>query len=129
VVCSFQDITARRTHEALGHAAGDQAPQEIARRMREYLRASDLVARVGGDEFAVVLEGVRSRERAEEVAGNLVRAIFEPMKEPAVRAPGGGEHRGRAVAGRRGLGRRPPPVADRAMDRVKRDLSDSVDAG
>jgi diguanylate cyclase (GGDEF)-like protein len=37
-----------------------------------------VVARIGGDEFAIVLEGVKSREIAEEVAAKLVRAIADP---------------------------------------------------
>jgi diguanylate cyclase (GGDEF)-like protein len=66
-------------NDRLGHAAGDQALQEVARRIHEHVRATDVVARVGGDEFAVVLEGVKSREIAQEVAAKLMRAIGAPL--------------------------------------------------
>ena len=66
-------------NDRLGHAAGDRALQEVARRIREHVRTTDVVARVGGDEFAVVLEGVKSREMAQEVAAKLMRAIVDPI--------------------------------------------------
>jgi len=110
-------------NDRLGHAAGDRALQEVARRMREQLRASDVVARVGGDEFAVVLEGVRTREAVEEVAAKLVRAIVEPM-EVLSSAPRVGVSIGIALWPEDGRSAASLLVtADRAMYRNKRDVS------
>ncbi|HUM10797.1 MAG TPA: PAS domain S-box protein [Myxococcaceae bacterium] len=62
-----------------GHAAGDRVLQQIGQRLARCVRRGDLVGRVGGDEFAVLLEGVSQRRNAEEVAGKLRRAVAEPL--------------------------------------------------
>ena len=51
-----------------GHAAGDRVLRDVATRMKQALRAHDLLARVGGDEFIVVLPGCRDIEAAQKVA-------------------------------------------------------------
>jgi diguanylate cyclase (GGDEF)-like protein/PAS domain S-box-containing protein len=66
-------------NDALGHPAGDSLLQEVARRIGECLRASDTGARVGGDEFAVLLEDAASPAEADEVAERLLEAIRRPV--------------------------------------------------
>ena len=65
-------------NDTYGHRAGDRALQEIARRLRAALRESDTAARIGGDEFAVVLPAA-SRQSATAVARKLAAAIANPI--------------------------------------------------
>jgi two-component system cell cycle response regulator len=57
-----------------GHAAGDAALREVAARLREHVRASDVVARYGGEEFLVVMSGAGAEETA-VIAERLRAAI------------------------------------------------------
>jgi diguanylate cyclase (GGDEF)-like protein len=54
----------KRVNDMFGHAAGDAVLRETARRLRKLVRASDVVARAGGDEFAVLLDDIASEEDA-----------------------------------------------------------------
>ena len=65
-------------NDSLGHAAGDQVLQEIARRLRGLLREVDTVARLGGDEFAVVLPQTE-REGAELTAMKVLNEVRRPI--------------------------------------------------
>lgn len=62
-----------------GHAVGDDALQEIARRITSALRPADLVARYGGDEFAVLLEHADA-DFARQVGERLVEVACEPLE-------------------------------------------------
>lgn len=66
-----------------GHAAGDEVLKAFARRLGRTLRRTDFAARLAGDEFVVVLEGLREPREAERVAAKLVEAIRHPVRLPA----------------------------------------------
>jgi diguanylate cyclase (GGDEF)-like protein len=64
----------KQINDAAGHAAGDEMLRQIGILLKEQLRATDTAARMGGDEFAVLLPGCR-RERAEQIAKNILAAV------------------------------------------------------
>jgi diguanylate cyclase (GGDEF)-like protein/PAS domain S-box-containing protein len=68
----------KRINDTLGHDAGDELLRAIAQRMRQGVRAEDTVARFGGDEFLVVLEGIERSEDVGRVADKILAAISEP---------------------------------------------------
>ena len=57
-------------NDSYGHAAGDQALKEVARRLKGCLRAADTLARLGGDEFTVLLTHLAQPGDARLVAQN-----------------------------------------------------------
>jgi len=67
-------------NDRFGHAAGDAVLVEAARRMREVLREGDTLARMGGDEFTIILCGIDQSEGAEIVAERLMRAFDQPFE-------------------------------------------------
>jgi diguanylate cyclase (GGDEF)-like protein len=69
----------KEINDRLGHAAGDQVLREVAARLRTALRASDLVARIGGDEFLAVVEDLGCARDADVVADKLCLAIARPI--------------------------------------------------
>jgi diguanylate cyclase (GGDEF)-like protein/PAS domain S-box-containing protein len=72
----FIDLDDFKTvNDSLGHAAGDTVLQEVARRLVGAVRPEDTVARFGGDEFAVLLDGIKDSEEAADVAGRILRAL------------------------------------------------------
>jgi diguanylate cyclase (GGDEF)-like protein len=62
-----------------GHGAGDKVLQNVASHILKNVRRTDFAARIGGDEFVVVLPGVVDRGEARRIAGLLVGAISQPV--------------------------------------------------
>jgi diguanylate cyclase (GGDEF)-like protein/PAS domain S-box-containing protein len=72
----FIDLDDFKTvNDSLGHPAGDRVLQEVARRLEAAVRPADTVARFGGDEFAVLLDGIKDSADAADVAGRILRAL------------------------------------------------------
>ncbi len=69
----------KNVNDSYGHAVGDELLREVARRLLTAVRAADTTARIGGDEFTVLLEGLRHPREAHEVAQRVRSAIARPM--------------------------------------------------
>ena len=70
----------KQVNDTLGHHVGDLLLQEVARLFSGRVRRSDTVARTGGDEFAVILEGPTSRTEAKLVGRTLLRLLEQPIR-------------------------------------------------
>ncbi len=74
----------KAVNDHFGHAAGDALLQQAAQRLKNRMRASDTVARMGGDEFAVILPDISEgeSESAMRVAAELTTGLAEPFELP-----------------------------------------------
>ncbi len=66
-------------NDTLGHAVGDHLLTEVAQRIRHCLRGEDTVARMGGDEFTILVNDLTDIDAAGDVAGKIVAALQQPM--------------------------------------------------
>jgi diguanylate cyclase (GGDEF)-like protein/PAS domain S-box-containing protein len=69
----------KQINDTLGHAVGDALLQQVARRLEGCLRRTDMLARMGGDEFTVVLSELRDPQYAQTVAQKLLDTLKAPF--------------------------------------------------
>jgi diguanylate cyclase (GGDEF)-like protein/PAS domain S-box-containing protein len=101
----FLDVDDFKTvNDSLGHGVGDEFLVTVAERLRECLRPSDTAARIGGDEFAVLLEDVAGIEEASAIADRILATLHRPFP----------------VGGREVLTRASAGIATLDLDRVPR---------
>ncbi|MCQ2914956.1 MAG: EAL domain-containing protein [Alphaproteobacteria bacterium] len=68
-----------RINDTLGHVSGDNLLKNVAERLLKLASVKDFVARIGGDEFAIISENIRSAEAVAIKARNLIEAILSPI--------------------------------------------------
>ena len=80
----------KHVNDSRGHETGDKLLKTVAQRIRSTMRAEDVVVRMGGDEFVVILKGVRSAEQVSEAASRINHAL---VGADGGRRPHAGHHR------------------------------------
>lgn len=76
----FMDLDGfKEVNDSLGHEAGDRLLSAVASRLTDCVREEDTVARIGGDEFTVILTGATTRKDAEFVARTIIDALATPF--------------------------------------------------
>jgi|GEM_PF-2276817 len=70
----------KNINDNLGHDTGDQLLIQVAERLKFSVRADDFVARVGGDEFAVILKAKIGRSELSSIAEKIIRSISKPYQ-------------------------------------------------
>jgi diguanylate cyclase (GGDEF)-like protein len=93
----------KEINDTLGHEAGDSLLKQVAARLEKGVRKSDTLARMGGDEFTVLLSGVTDPLHVNLVAGQLLAALSRPFELP------GGEGR---ISGSIGIALYPRDATD-----------------
>lgn len=74
-LCDFKMV-----NDSLGHAAGDEVLREVARRLKGCIRESDTVCRIGGDEFTVLVNGVKNDSTVNVIARKVQAAVAAPVE-------------------------------------------------
>ena len=77
VFCDVDNF--KQINDTKGHAAGDEVLRTTAQRIRGAIRDSDLLARMGGDEFLVLLDGIHDLAEAEHLAHQIRQAVTPPI--------------------------------------------------
>ncbi len=69
----------KAVNDTLGHLAGDEVLQQVARRISQRLRDSDIVGRLGGDEFIVLIHNFKQRQHIEKIAEDIITVLSHPF--------------------------------------------------
>ncbi len=69
----------KHVNDSLGHGAGDKLLRQVAERLKECIRSNDILVRMGGDEFLIILNGVEGRDAAERIATRVLELLKNPF--------------------------------------------------
>ena len=97
----------KTVNDTLGHPAGDKLLKMVTERLRELVRETDTIARMGGDEFAVLQVGIGQPADATALALRIIEAVERALRH---RRPAGGDRHQRRHR-RRPRGRRRAPTS------------------
>ena len=76
----FMDLDGFKSlNDTFGHSAGDHALVEVSHRLKEVIRNSDILARVGGDEFTIILNNIRREEEAINVCNKIIESVNQSL--------------------------------------------------
>ena len=106
----------KQVNDTHGHLAGDHVLHEVAKRLRHHLRASELIARMGGDEFVILTRSAVSEDQVKLLEANVRKWLREPIDWDEKRL---------WIDGSMGAARFPDDVA-RWSDDVGRDTSERL---
>lgn len=77
----FMDLDRfKNINDTFGHGIGDSVLKETSKRLKQLVRASDIVARIGGDEFVIVLYDIKSIKDIEQISESILRELRKPFK-------------------------------------------------
>jgi len=70
----------KNINDTLGHDVGDEMLKIVSKRMQSQIRETDTVARIGGDEFVILLESVNDIQNVKNIAEKILHSVKEPME-------------------------------------------------
>ena len=81
LIVGLLDLNRFKTiNDTLGHVTGDELLQQVGQRLRDTVYEIDTVARMGGDEFALIFEEIDASRHAEHIAGRIVQIFAQPFQ-------------------------------------------------
>lgn len=113
----------KQVNDSMGHDAGDQVLSIVARQLESVVRRTDLVARIGGDEFVVVLCALESADTARFIASKIVSTLARPIDLGGGKVASIGASVGVAYTSA------PPDAADKLMRRADEAMYEAKRAG
>jgi diguanylate cyclase (GGDEF)-like protein/PAS domain S-box-containing protein len=69
----------KKVNDTLGHESGDQVLTAIAKRIQEEMRETDTTARIGGDEFIIIMSDLSEILAVKKIAANIIRNVSQPV--------------------------------------------------
>ena len=67
-------------NDSLGHESGDELLIKVSKKLKSVIRKSDVIARIGGDEFVIILNDIQNKKSVEDVIRKLISILNEPIK-------------------------------------------------